>query len=319
MIPVAAGTPGLWRNPARGMRTLQNSLLEKWEVRGYEEVIPPLLIPEGAARSASPEALRDRTLPVTANGEGMLSLRSDFTAGVAWMAACRRDTLPDPLRLCYSGTVVRRPTPDRPEGLETYQAGCERICTFPDDEGDEEIALLAAETLTALGLEETILELGHWGLVGPLLKKIPWPESGKLDLERALNRKSISAIEDLGHRHGKAREWELLGRLIHLGGRPKAVDALEGEMRALGVFEPWETLRKLEGTLTRIFPELRVRLDLTDTRHWSYYTGLTLKAFSRCSAYAVLSGGRYDALLPSLGKPLGACGFAVYLSRLMKE
>lgn len=312
-------SPGLWLESSKRLRDLERRLAALWAGLGYAEVVPPLLLPEAAVRTASPEALASRTLRVPANGDGVLALRSDFTASVAWMAARRAGALEEPLRICYSGAVARRPTPDRPEGLETLQAGCERISPFPGPEGDGEVARLAAASLRELEVEGAVLELGHWGLVGPLLDRIPWPDDGRQALETALNRKSVPSLLDLGTRYGKAQEWALLKDLVHLGGRPEAVEELRPVMREGGVLEAWDELVTLGRGVENEFPGLRVRLEPTDVRHWAYYTGLTVKAFAPSHPYALLSGGRYDGLYPALGRPFGACGFAVHLGRLIEE
>jgi len=316
----AAGAlnPGLWTGDAARLRRMERTLLDLWAGKGYAEVIPPLLLPEVPVRAASPEALASRTLRLDANGEGSLALRADFTAGVALMAARRLERLDGPRRLCYAGTVARRPAADRPEGIETFQAGCERLSPETGPEGDEEVALLAAGSLAALGIEDAVLELGHWGLVGPLMERLPWPEEAREELEQALNRKSRPALESLMERHGECREARLLVRLLHLGGRPEAVEGLAPDLDAAGVLGAWRELRALAAVLKKAFPGLPVRLDPTDVRHWSYYTGLTLKAFSRRHPFALLSGGRYDSLYPALGRPFGACGFALYLDRLLE-
>jgi ATP phosphoribosyltransferase regulatory subunit len=314
----AGMNPGLWSGEASRLRAVERRLLGLWAGAGYAEVIPPLLMPEEAAEAASPEALLARTLRLRPNGDGALALRADFTAGVAWMASRRAPALEAPLRVCYAGAVMRKPAADRNEGLESLQAGCERLSPEPGPEGDEEMVRLAAASLQALELEGAIFELGHWGLVGPLLDRIPWPAEARLDLERALNRKSVPALDALADHHGRCPEWGLLRELLHLGGRPDAVDGLLPKMRDAGVDHTWEELRGLEALVRREFPGLPVRTEPTDVRHWAYYSGLTLKAFSPRHPYAVLSGGRYDGLYPALGRPWGACGFAVYTGRLLE-
>lgn len=319
MSAMQSTSPGLWLEGSARLRDLERRLMALWAGRGYVEVVPPLLMPDAAVRTASPEALSSRTLRVPANGDGVLALRSDFTASVAWMAARRVGTLEEPLRICYSGAVARRPTPDRPEGLEALQAGCERVSPSPGPEGDGEVACLAAASLCELEVDGAVLELGHWGLVGPLLDRIPWPAYGRQALETALNRKSVPSLLDLGTRFGKVEEWALLKELVHLGGRPEAVESLRPRMRDGGVLPVWDGLVALGREVEREFPGLRVRLEPTDVRHWAYYTGLTVKAFAPSHPYALLSGGRYDSLYPSLRRPFGACGFAVHLGRLIEE
>ncbi len=311
--------PGLWSEDTASLRALEQRLLDLWGGRGFAEVVPPLLLPETEALAASSEALSSRTLKLQANGDGPLALRSDFTAGVAWMVSRRYRTLEAPLRVSYSGAVLRRPTPDRPEGLETLQGGCERVSPAAGLEGDEEMLRLAAESLLALGVKDPVLELGHWGLVGPLMDRMAWPAEGRAALESALNRKSSSALTALSGRFGQSSELALLGDLLHLGGRPEAVDALGPRLRTAGVMAVWVRVRELGALLEREFPKLAVRLEPTDVRHWSYYTGLTVKAFVPGHPFAVLSGGRYDGLYPALGRPFGAFGFAVHLGRLLEK
>jgi ATP phosphoribosyltransferase regulatory subunit len=312
-----ASNPGLWTEGAARLRDLEGRLMNLWSLRGYGEVAPPLLMAEGMARAASPQALANRSLRVSSNGDGTLALRADFTASVAWMTAQRVTGLESPLRVSYAGPVLRVPSADRPEGYETMQAGCERISPLSGPEGDGEVVCLAAESLLTLDLEGAVFELGHWGLVGPLIERIPWPREGRQALETALNRKSAPVLDDLGERYGRPPEWLLLKELLHLGGRPAEVDALLPRLKAAGVDGSWIELRDLEGVLVRRFPGLAIRLEPTDVRHWSYYTGLTVKAFAPSHPYAILSGGRYDGLFPSMGRPFGACGFAVHLGRLL--
>jgi ATP phosphoribosyltransferase regulatory subunit len=280
---------GLWFESTEQLRSLEEGFLAVCGGRGYREVRPPLLIP---------------------------ALRSDFTGAVGWMVARRGAATAYPLRLCYRGAVVRR---SGDEEIELHQAGCERLSDRPGPEGDEEVAVLAGESLAALGLDGAMLELGHWGLVGPLMERVPWPEERVRALEQAVNRKSVPGLDALEERHGRLPEIRLMRRLVHLGGRPGEVEALRLELRAAGVEAAWEALRELGASVRRALPSLAVRLDPTDVRRWSYYTGMTIKAFSPRHAEVVLSGGRYDGSYPPAGPVRGACGFAVHLSRLVEE
>lgn len=276
---------GVWIETAERLGTIEAEFLSICGRSGYREIRPPLLIP---------------------------GLRSDFTEAVAWMVARREAPATYPLRLSYRGAVVRRER-------EVHQAGCERLSDRPGPDGDEEIVVLAAESLKALQLECALLELSHWGLVGPLLDRVSWPEEGLRGLELALNRKSVPGLAALEERHGPSSEVRLMRRLVHLGGRADEIDALRTDLRSADVEEAWESLCALGEAVRRRVPNVRVRLDPTDVRRWSHYTGLTIKAFSPAHADAVLSGGRYDGLYPPAGPIRGACGFAIHVSRLFQE
>lgn len=313
MIAAGGVSAGLWTESTRKLREVEGALMGRWRERGFSEVVPPLLVPEAAARRASPEALDSRILSTRSEGSGSLALRADFTSGVAWMVSRRVERLDDPLRLCYSGVVVRRPRGEGTAGFETLQAGCERVSGSPGPEGDAEMLALAAESLMSFGLEGAVLELGHWGLVGPLLDSVAWPGEGRAGLARALNAKSLSALGELEDRYGATPESRALKRLLHVGDRPGDVESLRPDLEALGAWGTWRELTDQAARLKDLFPSLTLRLDPVDVRHWDYYTGLTFKAFRPGHPYAILSGGRYDGLYPALGRPFGAVGFAVDL------
>jgi len=53
-------------------------------------------------------------------------------------------------------------------------------------------------------------------------------------------------------------------------------------------------------------------------RDFDYYTGVVFEGFSPRLGYPLLAGGRYDELLEKSGSSLPACGFALFLERLME-
>ena len=59
-----------------------------------------------------------------------------------------------------------------------------------------------------------------------------------------------------------------------------------------------------------------VMLDISLMGDMEYYNGLVFKGYVEGAPRAVLSGGRYDALMRKLGREAGAVGFAVYLDAL---
>lgn len=308
--------PGYWVEEASGLRALESRLIALWISRGFSEVLPPLILPESPSRAACPEPLATRALSLSGGREGA-TLRVDFTSGVSRMASRRLPELDRPFGLCYRGAVLRLPLPDALEGAEVMQAGCERLSPEPGPEGDLDVSLLAAETLSALALNGAVLELGDRQIAGPLLDRTGWAAEVRPELERALDLKSLPLLESLGERHGGSPEWRLLKRLVHAGPECAKSATLRADLHAAGVGEAWDRLCRLSAEVRTAFPSLGVRLEVADVRHWSYYTGLTLKAFVPEAPQAILSGGRYDGLYPSMGRPFGACGFALYVGRLL--
>ena len=52
--------------------------------------------------------------------------------------------------------------------------------------------------------------------------------------------------------------------------------------------------------------------------NFSYYTGLIFEGYAADLGFPVCSGGRYDSLLESFGRPATATGFALATNRIME-
>src|SRR5690606_20729786 len=88
----------------------------------------------------------------------MMGLRTDMTIQVARIAATRLAAEARPLRLAYAGDVLRvRGGQLRPE-RQFGQTGIELIGE-PSLEADLEVLLIAADALTAIGLENLSVDL----------------------------------------------------------------------------------------------------------------------------------------------------------------
>jgi ATP phosphoribosyltransferase regulatory subunit len=60
----------------------------------------------------------------------------------------------------------------------------------------------------------------------------------------------------------------------------------------------------------------RVIFDLGLVRSLGYYTGAVFQVYDPAHGIPIGSGGRYDDLLASFGRPLPAVGFALNVERL---
>jgi ATP phosphoribosyltransferase regulatory subunit HisZ len=60
----------------------------------------------------------------------------------------------------------------------------------------------------------------------------------------------------------------------------------------------------------------RVIVDLGLVRDLGYYTGATFEVYDPALGHIIGAGGRYDDLLGRFGRPMPACGFALYVERV---
>ena len=135
---------------------------------GYERVKPPLVEFEDSLLTGPGAGLgRHMFRLMDPISQRMMGVRADMTTQVARIAVTRLAQAPRPLRLFYSGQVLRvRGNQLRPERQYT-QAGVELIGA-DSAAADAEVVLLAADALRALDVADVSIDLTLPSLV-PLL------------------------------------------------------------------------------------------------------------------------------------------------------
>jgi ATP phosphoribosyltransferase regulatory subunit len=299
---------------ARQRRRVEETVVSVFEGWDYEEIIPPLF---DYADAFTSEALSTKTYSFVGRDGSILALRPDFTSLVAKIAAGRLRDRPAPLRLYYSGEVLRYEPPRAGRQSELFQMGLENLGADARA-ADVEVLAIAAECLERLGVEGFVLALGHVGVFTGLL------QGAELEPERlcALRDRVESKDED-GVRQTLAgsslapRARDALVRLATLAGGPEML----GPAREAFAFNAAASraIGELEA-VTRAASEAglagRLALDLAEVRGLDYYTGLVFRAFAPGIGFEVGGGGRYDDLLARFGRPLPAVGFMLGLDRV---
>jgi hypothetical protein len=109
---------------ARKRRRIEERVVSVFEGWGYEEIIPPLF---DYADVFAGGALGPRTYTFVGRDGSLLALRPDFTSLLAKIAAGRLADRPAPLRLYYSGEVLRYEPPKAGRQSELHQMGLEHL------------------------------------------------------------------------------------------------------------------------------------------------------------------------------------------------
>lgn len=289
----------------------QSALLRRWEDRlvghlqgaGYRELHPSLILRE---------PLEDAFVQFF-DGAERVALRSDFTVSLGRMLAQR---FPDPpAQVCYAGAVFRRPTQPW-EPVERFEVGCERLHLEPSPEADLELGRLLLAVPSLVGLQGGLLQVGHGALVRRPLEAEGVDASATDRLLRALSRRAPHRIPEALEGHPAAprlvRHFQAL--LEAFGGEELALDSPYADLLR-------EDLAHLSATAAELRKHLpdgfALRLDPADVGGFPFYTGPTLRLWAPGAQSELASGGRYDGLYPSLGRPWRAAGFCVRLSRLL--
>ncbi|MCY4551470.1 MAG: ATP phosphoribosyltransferase regulatory subunit [Defluviicoccus sp.] len=264
-------------------------LIGLFELNGYERVKAPLVeFEEGLLSGAGAATASETFRLMDPASQRMMGVRADITPQVARIAASRLKDAPRPLRLCYSGDVLRiNGTHLRPERQFT-QVGMELIGS--DEPGaDAEIVVLAAEALTLVGAVGITVDLTMPPLAPAVCAAHGRDLAGDSALREAIDHKDAAAIAALGG--GLA---DTLGALLAAAGPAErcqaALDALDLPPG------PAAVRRRLAAVISEIraaAPALRLAADPLENRGFEYHDGICFTVFPDGVRGELASGGRY--------------------------
>jgi ATP phosphoribosyltransferase regulatory subunit len=260
---------------------------------GYQRIKPPLLEFEDGLLSGSGAATAEQTFrlmdPVS---QRMMGLRADITPQVARIAATRLASAPRPLRLSYSGQVLRVRGSQLNPSRQFAQAGIELI--GPDSpEADAEVIAVGATALAAVGVADITVDLTLPTLAGALIEPVGLPAETARALYRALDRKDAAAVAAHANTLGNALA-PLLTLLLRAAGEATralgmlASATLPAPARALA-----DRAAATVAAIRALNPSLALTLDPVEFRGWRYHRDLAFSMFARRSGDELGRGGRY--------------------------
>lgn len=307
--------------PAQAARleTLRRKLLDIYASWGYELVMPPFIEYLESLLIGTGNDLDLQTFKLTDQLTGrLMGVRADMTPQVARIDAhhLKRET---PTRLCYLGTVLHA----RPDGFagsrSPLQVGVE-LYGHSGIESDVEVLILMVETLTATGIEQPYIDLGHVGIFRALAQQAELSAEQEIELFAALQRKAKAEIAEL------LASWSLNKKVAamfsalpdlngNVDGLPEARKMLKGASKT--VVAALDYLQQVIGLAKRRLPNVMLHYDLAELRGYHYHTGVVFSAFVSGEGQAIAQGGRYDDIGQAFGRARPATGFSTDLKILL--
>lgn len=263
------------------------AIMDCFAAHGYQRVKTPLLEFEESLFTGAGAAVMEHTFRLMdPESQRMMGVRADITPQIGRLAASRLGAAPRPLRLAYSGQVLRvRGSQLHPE-RQLSQAGIELI-GHDAVEADAEVILTAAEALAAIGLKHVSFDLTFPRLTLSLLEGFDAARLGVL--AHALDRKDHAAVAEAG-----GPMAHLLLRLLEASGpAAQAIPALLAvklpqPARAHAVRMADTVAAVLKGN-----PALTLTSDPVEFRGYKYHTGICVTVFATGEQAELGRGGRY--------------------------
>ena len=317
LTQIPLGTQVLFGAAAKSRRRLERlifSVFSRWK---YQEIIPPIFdyydVFSKGMGAESEEALY-RFVDREGN---LLALRPEFTSLVAKTVATRLQDRPKPLRLCYSGDVLRYEAPRGGRQRESVQLGIENIGgeRIPCD---AEVIQVAMEALQRVGIKRFQFNLGEMGFFAGLVESVGLSAQDLSRIKKLIDLKDPVGLQvEMERLQLSAKQRKVLHALLQLTGNSEVIDS------ARRLVSNEKSLWALDN-LAGLYAELRhrklsrhVTIDLSEVRGLDYYTGIIFKIYVPGLGFEVGGGGRYDNLLKNFGCDLPSVGFTFFLERLM--
>src|SRR5262247_533367 len=245
---IPPGTQILIGHAARRRRVLEQAICSVFEGWSYEEIIPPIFdYYDVFAKGWGQEEQIYRFIDRDGN---ILALRPEFTSLVAKTVATRLASSSKPIRLFYSGEVLRFEKPKGGRQREFSQVGIEHY-GGESKTADVETLLIAVEVFEKLGIKGFQINLGSVDFFGGVVDRMELPESQIAELKEVLNVKDQPGLESLLSKLSLAdRRKKILRAIPHLTGgkkvieearelvrNPRSVDALNHLEEIYSIFE----------------------------------------------------------------------------------
>lgn len=293
-------------------RAIEEKLITKFGQYGYRQIDTPAL-EYGQLYSEGDRYELRRLFKLSDSDGSLLVLRPDMTMPISRVVATK--FAPGRYKLCYLGSTYRFA---RRSGLREFtQAGVEYMgCS--GTACDAEVVALAIESLLACGLKDFIIDIGHVGFFGGILKQLGLDADKRRELAALVERKDVIGESLFAAREGLTSEsMGLLTGLPMLFGDGGVLAKARAMCLNDEMSKSLDELDALNAALVKAGYGDYISYDLSLVGEMSYYSGLVFKGLCEGAGSSVLSGGRYDRLCDAFGRNVPSVGFAVAVDALV--
>ena len=281
-------------------------LLDVFSSYGYLRVKPPLVEYEDNLLLEGPGSLlKDSTFRIMDPlSQKMMALRSDMTAQISRISSTRMSHLPRPLRLSYSGDVLRVKGDSFNMDRQKTQVGAELI-GVQSEIIDAEIILLCIKSLFSIGVSPITIDLNLPFLREYLLKEISI--SFRDEINEAIDRKDQNLIKKL-----KFKNSDLILDFMKASGdynhSIKILSRLKLDNFAADARDYLLNVGKIIKENNSL---VNISIDPLENRGFKYHTGLSFTLFSQNYRGEIAKGGRYQTISKET-----ATGCTIYTEKL---
>ncbi len=298
-------------------RTVEKTISELFQSRGYSEIITPGLEFFDVFNLNSRHFQQEDLYKLVDRKGRLLVLRPESTMPIARVVATRLKEASLPLRLCYNQCAYNISPLMRGRSDQVVQAGIELIGSSSKI-ADLEVIESAVAVLEKCNSGDFSLEIGDIGFFKELMNQLNVDDDKQETIRNFIELKNYPALNDMLDEIGDTDVTKALKMLPRLFGGEEVFE------KAAQLFSDERTdsilnrLKDLYKDVSKLSHNGKITVDLGIVNRTDYYTGVILKGYIEGYGEPVLSGGRYDKLIAEFGYDVPATGFAVNVDAVTK-
>ncbi|MGN0383822.1 MAG: ATP phosphoribosyltransferase regulatory subunit [Eubacterium sp.] len=246
-----------------------------------------------------------------------LVLRPDMTPSIARAAAKYYKEVNAPIRLCYKSNTYINKSEHQGKLKESTQLGCELIGDNSID-ADAEVIAVIIDSLLSSGLSEFQVEVGQVDFFKGIVEESGMDMKTEEQLRELIEIKNYFGVEELLSTQNMTEELKtVFMKLPELFGSADILKTAKELTENRCALKAIERLEKMYSILENYGLSRYVSFDLGMLSNFEYYTGIIFKAYTYDTGDAIVTGGRYDALLSQFGKKAPSVGFGINIDGLL--
>ena len=267
------------------------NLLDVFSNYGYLRVKPPLVEYEETLLSDGPgTVLKDSTFRIMDPlSQKMMALRSDVTAQISRIASTRLSHLARPLRLSYSGDVLRVKGDSFNTERQKTQVGAELI-GLENEFCDAEIILICLKALKSINIENITIDINLPFLREYFLKDLS--SSLKEEINKAIDLRDTKNLKKFKFKYSK-----IVLDLMESSGDYSFATNFLSKLKLEGfINDVRDYYLRVIDIVDKNDSSIKISIDPLENRGFNYHTGLSFTIFSENLKGEIAKGGRYKTL-----------------------
>ena len=274
--------------------TISRVILDLFFNNGYELVKTPIIEYEDNTSKNTLKYMNNNSfMLMEPETKKVLILRSDITPQVAKLASTKLKHYCRPIRLAYSGEVIRNIKNSYQTDRQFKQIGAE-VLGGASNTSLLEILSITIETLLNFKINNITIDFSLPTIFRLLEKKLFLNKKSNKIVKEAIENKDISAI--------KQKSFSYIIGLISLAG---TIEEAKKELKKHSFPKPIKSILdeffKLTVQIKKKFPNLSITLDITEGKSFLEYNNFGFKVYNKDNAYPVAIGGDYKTNNDELG------------------